>query len=258
MAKPWVKILNGMATHPRVNRTGLAGFGLHVAAICYCNEHLTDGFVPKGVATQAFGMLTEKVELTIRELVEVELWLPVEGGFQIRDYADYQKTRAQVKQKSEVGRESIKKRWAKDAGHSPDDRLPIGGLKVAYTEEEEETEEEDVSTNVETRAFDFDFETTNLCELLSDEITSNGSKRPTVTIKWLEEADRLLRIDKRDPDAAAELIRWCQQDDFWRANIQSMPKFRKQYDQLRLQKKRGEAKVPLTLKEQMADWIAEG
>lgn len=73
-----------------------------------------------------------------------------------------------------------------------------------------------------------------LCELLADLIEANGSKRPTVTRTWRVEAERMLRLDARDPEKVARCIRWCQADPFWRANILSMPKLRAKYDQLRL------------------------
>ena len=74
-----------------------------------------------------------------------------------------------------------------------------------------------------------------LSHLLADLIVENGSKRPTVTQEWVSAEDRMLRLDKRDPEEAARLIRWCQASDFWRPNILSMPKFREKYDTLRLQ-----------------------
>ena len=49
---------------------------------------------------------------------------------------------------------------------------------------------------------------------------------------WEATADRMLRIDGRDPEKAATLIRWAQRDDFWNRNILSMDKFRKQFNQL--------------------------
>ena len=73
-----------------------------------------------------------------------------------------------------------------------------------------------------------------LCSLLADLIAANGSKRPTVTQQWRDEARRMLDIDKRELDKVRNLIRWSQADGFWRKNILSMPKFRQRYDQLRL------------------------
>lgn len=79
-----------------------------------------------------------------------------------------------------------------------------------------------------------------LVELLKSLIISNYPKtKPlsnSVHNQWLQDADRLLRIDKRDFEEAKELIKWCQQDDFWHSNILSMAKFRKQWQQLYLKR----------------------
>ena len=77
-----------------------------------------------------------------------------------------------------------------------------------------------------------------LCELLADLIEANGSKRPTITASWRTEAERMLRLDGRDPGKVERCIRWSQTDSFWRANILSMPKLRSKYGQLRLAAKR--------------------
>ena len=45
----------------------------------------------------------------------------------------------------------------------------------------------------------------------------------------------MMRLDNRDPQEAANLMTWAQHDPFWRANILSMSKFRKQYDTLKRQ-----------------------
>lgn len=75
---------------------------------------------------------------------------------------------------------------------------------------------------------------TMLCTLLADLIEGNGSKRPTIGKGWLDAARLMIDNDHRTVEDAAALIRWCQQDEFWRGNILSMPKFREKYDQLRL------------------------
>lgn len=71
----------------------------------------------------------------------------------------------------------------------------------------------------------------SLCQLLADLITGNDpdGKVTTPTKTWHVDAERMLRLDGRDPERAANLIRWCQQDSFWLQNIKSMSKFRTQY-----------------------------
>jgi len=78
-------------------------------------------------------------------------------------------------------------------------------------------------------------EVADLCNLLADLIEANGSKRPKVTREWLDECRRLIDLDHRPPDEIAKAIRWAQHDQFWRANILSMPTLRARYDRLRLE-----------------------
>lgn len=53
--------------------------------------------------------------------------------------------------------------------------------------------------------------------------------------KWAKDMDLLLSIDKRIPLIVSKVIMWCQQDDFWRFNILSPDKLRKQFDTLEMQ-----------------------
>ena len=74
-----------------------------------------------------------------------------------------------------------------------------------------------------------------ICEHLADRIHANGSKRPTITAAWREAARLMLDRDQRTPEQVHAAIDWCQDDEFWRSNILSLPKLREQYDRLRLQ-----------------------
>lgn len=73
------------------------------------------------------------------------------------------------------------------------------------------------------------------CEHLADWMVKNGCARPTITKRWLEAARRLREIDGRTHDQIMTAIDWCQQSEFWQANIHSMPKLREKYDTLRQQ-----------------------
>ncbi len=78
-----------------------------------------------------------------------------------------------------------------------------------------------------------------VCRHLADRIEANGSKRPTITKTWRDAARRLIDRDGRSVEQITRAIDWCQDDDFWRSNILSMPKLREKYDQLRLAAQRG-------------------
>jgi hypothetical protein len=74
----------------------------------------------------------------------------------------------------------------------------------------------------------------SLCNLLADLIESNGIKRPTVTDNWHLDMERLNRLDGYSFEQIERTIRWVQQDSFWRSNVLSPAKLRKQFGALQL------------------------
>lgn len=77
-----------------------------------------------------------------------------------------------------------------------------------------------------------------LVEQLLDSLAEWNAKRKSSPAKDIEEAERLIRIDQRPIDEALEVLSWATHDEFWRPNILSLSKFRKQYDTLRGQMQR--------------------
>jgi len=75
-------------------------------------------------------------------------------------------------------------------------------------------------------------------------MVGNGCKPPTTTAAWFTEERRLIETDRRDPVEAEKVLRWCQADSFWKGNILSLPKFRAQYDKLRLAMQRAAEPAP--------------
>lgn len=90
------------------------------------------------------------------------------------------------------------------------------------------------------------------CNLLADLIEANGSRRPVVNDRWLGDMERLNRIDERSWEQITSAIEWCQAHDFWRGNIMSPGKLRKQYDQLRLAAQRNTKQSKFT---KTMDWL---
>ncbi|HXJ88888.1 MAG TPA: DUF1376 domain-containing protein [Candidatus Binatia bacterium] len=76
-----------------------------------------------------------------------------------------------------------------------------------------------------------------LAALLRTEILRNKPDfrvPPNLESSWGLIADRMVRIDQRDPEVIASIIRWSQRDEFWRANVLSMKKLREKFDQLQI------------------------
>ncbi len=60
---------------------------------------------------------------------------------------------------------------------------------------------------------------------------NSAHKKPDLQ-KWAVHIDRMIRIDKREPQIIKEVISWSQDDDFWQNNILATEKLRRQFDQL--------------------------
>jgi len=54
----------------------------------------------------------------------------------------------------------------------------------------------------------------------------------------------MVDLDGRDVGQVLELIGFVTDDDFWKANVLSLPKFREKFDQLRLQRGRKNGSRP--------------
>lgn len=70
----------------------------------------------------------------------------------------------------------------------------------------------------------------------------------------------MLDKDGRTPEQIRAAIDWCQDHEFWRGVILSMPKLRAKYDQLRLQAQRGRTPTPRpsTTDQRVAQALAAG
>lgn len=76
-----------------------------------------------------------------------------------------------------------------------------------------------------------------LANLFADLIEAHGVKRPSVTDKWLQDIDKLNRIDGYSYEQIERTIRWVQADSFWQSNVLSPSKLRKQFSALQIKMK---------------------
>ncbi len=81
----------GWHAHPKILALSVAGMAVHAWSISYCDDALTDGFIPMGAWPSKRGF-----NGGIKELVAAGLWLPVQGGYQLHDFTDYNHTKAHV------------------------------------------------------------------------------------------------------------------------------------------------------------------
>ena len=106
---PWVRLDDQFPIHRKVDILSDAAFRLHVSAICWSARNLTDGFVAaRELNTVA---RTRKPSRFVAELVSSGVWRPVDGGWLIHDYLDFQPSKEKV-ERERAAKAERQKRWS--------------------------------------------------------------------------------------------------------------------------------------------------
>ena len=270
----WVRIDDQFPEHPKVAEAGPLAMAMQVAALCYCNRKLTDGFVPRSIArrlldfevvdadgrlwtvSRTCGMVGEDVDATwvIELLVEAGMWDEVPGGYAIHDYHDFQPTKEDVEAERESARERMRNLRAKRKGssgsssggssdeRSDDVRENFGDGSATPVPVPKGSKEPSTSAVADPKVSE---DARTLTREFAHAVKANGFKVPSreqrAYADWLTDMDRLLRLgapggdpDPQTPDDVRKVIQFATTDSFWRANIGSPSKFREQYPKLRL------------------------
>jgi hypothetical protein len=229
----------------------MAALGVWTACGSWAGDNLSDGFVPDEVVARYDPSL-----LFAPLLVDVGLWVRTErdgeAGYQYHQWLDRQKSRSDVEKQREGNRDRVR-RWraqhapngsSPDPGPEPSSDPPGNGPSALIgnalrTPAVTRTPIPNTNTKKKTKTSSSEAaprpDVDQLCALLQAKITERGSKPPEINKQWRDAARLLLDRDERPHAEAIRLIEWCQNHHFWHTNILSMPKFRKQYDTLRLQ-----------------------
>ncbi|PBC71530.1 hypothetical protein BX265_6140 [Streptomyces sp. TLI_235] len=253
----WVRISDDFYDHPKFDAAGALGIALWVASLAWCNRNLTDGLIPRRTALRLLDFedaadavsnadrnavtngprntdVTPSVARFVAErLVIAGLWVEEGDGFRIHDYLDYQRSAEQIgaEREKNAARQKAFRDRRKPAPVGPEsgsDRNAVTNGRVTGAPNPNPIERT-TSSQSETR-----LDVERVCKHLADKVEANGSKRPTITDAWRREARLLIDRDERTVEQILKAIDWCQADPFWRANVRSMAKLRKQYDTLRL------------------------
>lgn len=106
MARPnweYIRIDVLMPTNPKVCGLGSASRWLLIELWCYCGQHLTDGFVPDAVWRRT-GRIRDR-----QPLVDKGFARRVRGGYEMHDYLEHQRSRAEVEELRQKRRAAGKK-----------------------------------------------------------------------------------------------------------------------------------------------------
>ena len=101
---PWARVDCYIMEDPDMVRVGHRGYVLHTGGILYAQRNETDGFVPEGVIP-ALVMDMPRPKQALKDLLEVGLWTEdkEQRGYWIRNYAKWQRTRAQIEEDRQSG-----------------------------------------------------------------------------------------------------------------------------------------------------------
>lgn len=243
----WFKVDDSFHSHPKALAAGPAAVGLWLFAGTWSCANLTDGFVPDYVLPR----LAEGAQELARTLVTVGLWRRAKGGHRFHDWDVYQRSREEVlEERQKWAEKKANQREAKRAkgnrsssrgamspGDTPEDSpgesSSSRSRSRSRTSSKEEVDQD--ASHPSSSAIEDRGDVGRVCAHLAARIVENGSKRPTITKTWLTAARLMIDRDGRTEEQVHACIDWCQGDEFWRANILSMPKLREKYDQLSLQ-----------------------
>ena len=99
----WLKVDDRVRTHPKIVEAGPLAAWVWFCGICYCREHLTDGFIAdKMLATLVPGLAS--LNRAAASLVAAGLWHRGERGYQVHDFLDWNPSKADVEKQRAIDR----------------------------------------------------------------------------------------------------------------------------------------------------------
>ena len=148
----WVRLDDKFPHNPKILKAGPLGLAMHVAAICYCNQHLTDGFIPRAAVTALLNLEgiamrcwdgemmgggdDAEWQLIVEDLVASDLWHPVQGGWSIHDYLEYQPSKKKILTERAANAER-QSRWRNGVTNEENNAVSNGHVAPAPRKKEE-------------------------------------------------------------------------------------------------------------------------
>lgn len=231
----WIKLHDDLENHPKLYELmALMEWEKDIALSklirfwLWCSKYADNGDLRKHNDARlgaAIGLNPADSKRFIEAMVQA-CWLDRKPFFRVHDWWDHFSDFL----KSKYSHSTVKLAGAK--------RMYSGGLagaKQRQIDREDREEKKDREANKETSEQP-PLGGGELTRLLVELVLKNNptARVPQNLKAWWGEEERLLRLDRRGPEEAEKVLRFSQEDSFWRANILSMGKFREKYDQLKL------------------------
>lgn len=103
----WVKIDDRFFHHRKIIDLSDKARLTFLAALCHCNENMTDGFISSNAARSILGFLGAPKKVTA-ELTDAGLWHKRADGFDVHDYLEYQPTAEQERKRRADTKERVR------------------------------------------------------------------------------------------------------------------------------------------------------
>lgn len=205
---------------------------LHAASILYAAQHLTDGVVRVKTLLRKTGASSDDAAA----LVAAGLWVDHgDGTASIHDYLEHNRSAEQALGASAKAKHAAQHRYGHAPKHANEDapKHAPGTASSMPIEREKEREKELPTSGADAPdGGPFSEDVTRLCDTLATLVRDNGHKAK-VGKAWHEACDRLIRIDGYTPEQIEWIARWATADEFWSANIRSMPTLREKFSTLK-------------------------
>lgn len=111
---PFLNVDDNFTEHGKVYALSDGAFRLHVSGLCHCARLMTDGYV---IAEKVPNLMPKFKRSYLTELLATPLWHPVDGGYEIHDYLDWNRSREQIESQREkkraAGRKGAQVKWSK-------------------------------------------------------------------------------------------------------------------------------------------------
>src|SRR5262249_47185733 len=108
---PWMRLDDAAMSNLKIMRLSDSAFRLWIKGLCYCQQHLTDGRIPREVLREIGAKRKDADELSTPNVEgKAPLWEPIDGfGFQVHDFLDWNESRDEIHKKREAAKLRVTK-----------------------------------------------------------------------------------------------------------------------------------------------------
>ena len=270
----WARMTVDFADSPKVVVLSDAAFRALVEMILWCRRGETDGVIPRSYADRRWGYdsyttrttnpdtsrSTDPItELRTNHPDRPSLEVNETGDYVLRDFLEHQDSKEQADARRARNSANVRRRWerrdtTRDTTRTtnPDTSRTTSGNTEKEKEKEEVLRTSKLSPTTSERGSACGDEDTPeptpitehrpdvdaVCDAMAASVQRRTGRAPRVTAAWRTQARLMIDRDGRTVDEVTRIIGWVEADDFWRANVLSLPKLRQKFDTLRLQAQR--------------------